>query len=506
MKPSFLVCLSMTLSACTAVGPDYKPPTVSTPKQWQGMAAPTAAQAKQADAWWQTFRDPQLNQLINEAITANLDVRKALMRVKDVRAQRVAIYASALPSMTARSNISRRLNNTSSGSSAAGGSSAGGGFGIGNQLIDIFQTGFDAQWELDFFGGVRRAAEAADATVDSEIENSRDILVTLIAEVARNYLELRANQQLLGITQANVTSQADTLALTQIRQQSGLADSLAAVRAEAQLATTQAQLPNYESQIQQKLHALSLLLGKQPAALNGKLQRPAPLPSVAATVIPDLPSELLKRRPDIRRAERLLAVATANIGVAKAELYPKLNLTAFLGLQNMSVKDVTPIGKSWSTAASLTLPIFNWGNLQANVSSKQALSEEAKLSYETAVLTAFKDVEDALIAYSKEQQRHQALARAVAANQLAVQLATERYQKGLTAFTEVLDSQQALYQTQSSQAESNLMVASNLVALYKALGGGWQTPVSTPMCQDCKNSWAESIHQEVKALLYKNQP
>ncbi|MDD5272196.1 MAG: efflux transporter outer membrane subunit, partial [Methylovulum sp.] len=388
-------------------------------------------------------------------------------------------------------------------SSAAGG----GGFGIGNQLIDIFQTGFDAQWELDFFGGVRRAAEAADATVDSEIENSRDVLVTLQAEVARTYLELRANQQLLAITQDTLKSQAQTLELMQIRQQSGLANSLEVTLADAQLAATQAQLPNYETQIQQKLHALSVLVGRQPAALNFRLQRPAPLPRIAATVIiPDLPSELLKRRPDIRRAERLLAVATANIGVAKADMYPKLNLTAFLGLQNMSVKDVTPIGKSWSTAASLTLPIFNWGNLQANLNSKQVLSEEAKLTYQSAILTAFKEVEDALIAYTKEQQRYQALERAVTANRLSVQLADERYQKGLTAFTDVLDSQQALYQTQSNLTASALTVASDLVALYKALGGGWQTQAQADGCKDCKNSWAESIHEEVKALLYKNQP
>jgi NodT family efflux transporter outer membrane factor (OMF) lipoprotein len=243
-----------------------------------------------------------------------------------------------------------------------------------------------------------------------------------------------------------------------------------------------------------------LLLGKQPAALNTRLQSPAPIPSVAATVIPELPSELLKRRPDIRRAERLLAVAVANIGVAKAELYPKINLTAFLGLQNMNIKDVTPIGKSWSTAASLTMPIFNWGNLQANIKSKQALSEAAKLDYETTILTAFKEVEDALVAYSKEQHRHQALERAVAANQMAVKLANERYQKGLTAFIDVLDSQQALYQSQNNLINSAMTVSSQLVALYKALGGGWQTQNLAGLCMECKNSWAESIHHGTKAL------
>ncbi|PPD44546.1 MAG: multidrug transporter [Methylobacter sp.] len=505
MKPQQMaLAISLLLTACAAVGPDYQTPDIATPKQWQSASGKQTAASTQTGTWWQTFNDPQLNLLVAEAIAANLDYKKALARIKDARAQRMSIFASALPALTAKSNISRRLNNTSGGSSQGG--TAGSGFGVGNQLIDIFQTGFDAQWELDFFGGVQRSAEAADATVESEIENSRAVLVTLLAEVARNYLELRANQQWLAITQDTLDNQTETLELTQIRQASGLANSLEVTQAQAQLAATQAQIPTYESQIQQKLHALSLLLGLQPAALNARLQRPAAIPSVIATVIPDLPSELLKRRPDIRRAERLLAAAVANIGVAKSELYPKINLTAFLGLQNLSVKDVTPIGKSWSTAASLTMPIFNWGNLQANIKSKQALSEEAKLDYETSILTAFKEVEDALVAYSKEQQRHKALERAVAANQLAVQLATERYQKGLTAFIDVLDSQQALYQSQNSLTDSALAVSSHLVALYKALGGGWQTQASAGTCNGCKNSWAESIHQGTKALSYKNPP
>lgn len=497
-RPSALL-ISLLVSGCTAVGPDYRAPTIAVPKQWQGSNSKPSPIAKATDTWWQTFNDPQLDRLINEAIAANLDLKKALVRIKDVRAQRTGIFASALPSLSAKSSISRRLNNTSGGSSQT----AGGGFGVGDQLIDIFQSGFDAQWELDFFGGVRRAAEAADATVDSEIENSRAVLVTLLAEIAKNYLDLRANQQLLAITQNNLKIQQDTLDLTKIRQESGLANSLEVTQAQAQLATTQAELPNYETQIQQSSHAISLLLGLQPAALTARLESPSPIPSVAATVIPELPSELLKRRPDIRRAERLLAVATANIGVAKSELYPKLNLSAFLGLQNLSVKEATPIGKSWSTAASLSMPIFNWGNLQANVKSKQALSEDAKLTYEATVLTAFKEVEDALVAYSKEQQRHKALAQAVAANQLAVQLADERYQKGLTAFIDVLNSQQSLYQTQSKLTDSTMKVSSHLVALYKALGGGWQTQNPINTCTDCKNNWAESIHQETKALLYK---
>ncbi len=466
--------LALLLSAC-AVGPDYKTPVVPVPKQWHTPTVkPTKTEA--LIKWWETFNDPILNQLITDATNANLDLKQALARVKDARAQRAVTFAAGLPALSARSNVNRRLNNSSAGSSQTGGAtSAAGGFGVGNQLINIFQMGFDAQWELDFFGGARRALEAADATLAGEEESSRDVLVTLLGEVARNYIELRANQQLVKITTENVAAQQDTLSLTEIREQSGLTSMLEVTEAQAQLAATQAQLPVYETLARQSIYALSVLLGREPGALLARLDRPGDIPGVTAAIIPDLPSELLKRRPDIRRAERQMAAASALVGVATAELYPKINLSAFLGLQNMRISDLTPVGKSWSTAATLTVPIFNWGRLKAAIKSKEAQSELAFLTYQSTVLGAFKEVEDALIAYSKEQQRQQSLTKAVAANQLAVQLANERYRKGLTAFIDVLASQQALYQSQSNLAASSAKLSNSLVALYKALGGGWQS-------------------------------
>jgi multidrug efflux system outer membrane protein len=467
---------ALLLSGCAAVGPDYERPKIPDLQQWTETTPGTQAHAEQPDKWWKSFNDPVLDKLIGDAITSNLDLKLALERIKDARALRSATIATGLPSLTAKSNLSRRFNNSSSSASQTGGtSSAISGAGVGNQLINIFQMGFDAQWELDFFGGVRRAVEAADATIDVEVENSRDVLVTLLGDVARNYIELRANQQLIVITAENLHAQQDTLALTQTRQQAGLASILEVTQAQAQAATTEAQLPNYETIARQSIHALSVLLGKEPGALAARLTQPATIPTITANVIADLPSELLQRRPDIRRAERQLAVANASVGVATAELYPKINLAAFIGLQNTTITDFTPIGKSWSAASSLTLPIFNWGKLNANIESKKAQFEQAFLTYQSTVLSAFKEVEDGLIAYSKEQQRHKALAQAVAANQLAVQLADERYQKGLTAFLDVLTSQTALYQAQSNLVSSESALSSNLVALYKSLGGGWQT-------------------------------
>ena len=468
----FAIFAALLLSGCFAVGPDYEPPKIPVPQQWSET---TTATGDQLDKWWKTFNDPVLDNLIREAIASNLNLKLALERVKDARVLRTATIAAGLPSLDAKSSISRRFNNTSSPTSQTGTSSAGGGFGIGNQLINIFQMGFDAQWELDFFGGVRRAVEAADATIDVEVENSRDVLVTLLGEVARNYIELRANQRLVAITRENLHAQQETQELTQIRQQTGLASMLEVTQAQAQAATTEAQLPNYETAVKQSIHALSVLLGKEPGALAVRLDRQGVTPAVASNVITNLPSELLQRRPDIRRAERQLAVANASVGVATAELYPKVNLAAFIGLQNTTITDFTPIGKSWSAASSITMPIFNWGKLNANIDSKKAQFEQTFLTYQSTLLSAFKEVEDALIAYSKEQERHKALAKAVEANQLAVQLADERYRKGLTAFLDVLTSQTALYQAQSLLISSESALSSNLIALYKALGGGWQT-------------------------------
>jgi NodT family efflux transporter outer membrane factor (OMF) lipoprotein len=472
--------IAVLLPGCFAAGPDYEPPKIPVPQQWSETTADLSQTGHgnntQTDKWWKSFNDPLLDNLINDAIASNLDFKLALERVKDARALRSATIAAGLPSLGAKSNVSRRFNNSSSSASQSGGTgSAIGGVGVGNQLINIFQLGFDAQWELDFFGGIQRAVEAADATVEMEVENSRDVLVTLLGDVARNYIELRANQRLVAITGNSIRAQQDTLALTQIRQQAGLANMLEVTQAQAQMATTQAQLPNHELAVKQSIHALSVLLGKEPGALAVRLEQQGVIPAVVANTTTNLPSELLQRRPDIRRAERRLAFANASVGIATAELYPKINLAAFIGLQNMHITDFTPVGKSWSAASSLTMPIFNWGKLNANIDSKKAQFGQAFLVYQSAVLSAFREVEDALIAYSKEQERRKALEQAVVANQLAVQLADERYQKGLSAFPDVLESQKALYQAQSLLVASESALSSNLVALYKALGGGWQT-------------------------------
>jgi outer membrane protein, multidrug efflux system len=465
------VFIILQISAC-AVGPDYKRPKIATPKQWH--ESNTVAKQALADDWWRLFNDKELDRLIREAVSNNLDYKIALERIKDARTQLTMTYASGLPNVSLKSTASRRFNNFASGGQS-GNPNAGGGFGVGNQHINIFQLGFDAQWELDFFGGVRRGLEAAEAGIETETENSRDVLVSLLGDIARNYIDLRANQLLLAISRNNLAAQREVQALTEIRRQSGLASQLEVSQAQAQADTTEAEIPNYEALIKQSIHALSTLLGREPGALTARLENSAPIPVDTASFFPDLPSELLMRRPDIRRAERQMAQANASIGVATAELYPKVNLAAFLGFQNNIVTAFTPIGKSWSAASTLTMPILNWGKLNANIRSKKSQYEQAFLTYQATVLNAFKEVEDALIAYTKGQERHKILEQADAANQLAVELAKERYETGLTGFIDVLQSQQALYQTEIYLAENAAKISSNLIALSKALGGGWQS-------------------------------
>ncbi|MGZ8096446.1 MAG: efflux transporter outer membrane subunit [Methylosarcina sp.] len=463
--------LGLLLPGC-AVGPDYVRPEVAVPAHWSEAKTAKAVLPKTYADWWRTFHDPALNRLMSDAIASNLDLQQAAARIREARTQRIQTIAAGLPTLSAGSNISRRRNALSFSSTAS--NLGTGGFGIGQQIINIFQMGFDAQWEIDLFGGVRRALEAADANIEVEEENRRDLQVTLLAEVARNYIDIRNAQQLVEVTRSNILSQQSTLELVQSRQRAGLVSELDVAQAASQVAATRAQLPALDTSKKQAVHALSILLGREPGALLNRFESSRPIPAPVNPAPADLPSELLQRRPDIRRAERQLAAASAQIGVATAELYPKVNLAAFLGLQNTKITDFTPLGKSWSMASSLSMPIFNWGKLQANIKGKKAIYEQSFAAYRTTILSAFKEVEDALAAYSNELERRQTLAQAAAANRLAVDLASERYLKGLTAFLDVLTAEKALYQSQSDLLESDAESSLQLVALYKALGGGWQ--------------------------------
>ncbi len=446
--------MPLLLSACV-VGRDYTSPEMPIPQKW----SENVATQKTSQEWWKSFNDEALNSLMNEAIGANLNLKQALSRVKEARILRRETIATGLPSLNSKNVASRRFNN----------SAIGGGSPVANQPINIFQLGFDAAWEIDFFGGIQRAIEAANASIDAEIENSHDVLLTLQGEVAKEYILLRANQQLAATLQTLLLAQAETVKLTQVRQQSGLMNAMEVTQVQAQFDNTAANLPHYETEIKHAIHALSVLLGRPPNALAKRFSDSKPIPN-STLLFTNLPSELLQRRPDIRKAERQMAIANAYVGIATAELYPKVNLAAFIGLQNLKITDFTPMGKSWSSASTITMPLFNWGKLQANIEAKDAQFEQAFLAYQSIVLTAFQEVENALVSYRNESERYDALSQVIRSNQIILDLTIERYNKGLTGFLDVLQAQQAMYQTQILQIESLAIIAQQNVALHKALG------------------------------------
>jgi len=461
--------LGVWLTGCM-VGPDYRLPEVKTPGKYAG--ARDHHNRPPPDAWWTVFKDPVLDRLIREAAAFNLDVKQTAQRILAARAERQRVIATGLPSLSGKANASQRRNDFITGSGGMNNPTAGGYFG--NSLIDIIQAGFDVQWEIDPAGGLFRRIESAQANLEAARDYRRALWVSLLAEVARLYIDMRANQRQIAITRANLATQEDTLGLTRARTQAGLDSEQEVAQQQAQAETTRSQLPAYEIAARQDVHTLAVLMGKSPDTLLYLLDAGDRLPAAPTTVVADLPSELLRRRPDILQAERELAAATADVGAATAELYPKVNLTAFIGMQNTKLTDFTPVGKSWAIAGGITTPIFNWGRIQANIDKSNAQQEQAFLNYQQTILTAFREVEDALVAYQREQTRRAALEQAVASNELAVKLAEERYLRGLTAFLNVLETQRALYLAQSSLIASNARIATSLVALYKALGGGWQ--------------------------------
>jgi len=348
---------------------------------------------------------------------------------------------------------------------------------------NLYQAGFDAGWEIDVFGGTRRAIEAARYGYEAQVEARRAALVTLLSEVARNYVALRGEQHELAIVQNNVASQVDTLRLTRSKFEAGIATDLDVARQEAQVASTQSQIPTLQTVIQQAIHRLSVLMNESPAALEEELALAEDLPSGPAVVPAGLPSDLVRRRPDVRQAERQLAQATANIGVAVADLFPKFNLTGALGLESLSLKTLASSKNIfWSFGPSLDWKIFSAGQVQANIRVQNARQEEALIQYRQAVLGAMSDVEDALVAYNQEQARREALKRAVESNRRATDLAKQLNQAGVVDFLNVLTAQQSLYLSEDQLAQSEQTVSTNLIALYKALGGGWE--VTDPIVAD----------------------
>lgn len=417
-------------------------------------------------AWWKTFRDPELDGLVSHVIRSNLTLRIAEARIREAHAQRDFVAGAAGPQFgaDASSSANRYPRN---------------GFPPLPPTVphyyDLYRAGVDASWELDVFGGTRRAIEAADARVAAAEFGRDDVLRALLGEVGSNYVEARAYQQQLAIARENIEAQERIVTLTRGRYRAGLTTELDMRQAMALLATTQSQVPALETGFRTATYRLDLLLGQQPGKLLSELSKAKPIPGAPPQVPVGLPSDLLLRRPDIRRAERDLAASTALIGVATADLFPRFSLTGVIGLESTHFGSWwSPGSQFWHVGPAMVWHLFESGRLKANIRVQNARQEQALARYEQTVLVSFEEVESALTAYAKEQLRRESLVQSVQASQRAQKLADDLYRHGLADFLRVLVSQRALYQAQAAVVRSDRDVALDLVALYKALGGGWE--------------------------------
>jgi len=496
MKSSALYSLAAVaalFAGCT-VGPDYKPPsTASTPAQWsEPLQGGETSQPDSVASWWRSFNDPELNSLINRAVAANLDLKIAEARVRQARAQAGIASSAFLPTLDANGSYTRQW------------VSKNGDFPLPpsvSQPFNLYQAGFDASWEIDVFGGNRRNVEATNAQLAATEYSRRDVLVSLLGDVARSYVETRAAQQRLAIAQQNISAKQDALNLTRERYNKGLTSDLDVAQASTLLATTQAAVPSLQSSIQVSIHRLSFLLALPPGALAGELSAVTPIPSSPPQVPVGLPSDLLRRRPDIQQAERTLAAQTALIGAATADLFPKFYLTGAAGLQTLNAGTFfNSNSKFWSIGPSVDWPLFEGEKIRSQIHVQNALQEQALANYQSTVLRAFSDVEDALVAYANEQTRRQSLAQAVDSSQQTLQLANDRYANGIASFLDVLDAERSLYATQDQLADSDRAISVDLISLYKALGGGWEispnpAPSSPPAPHSSSSTPAPAVAQ-----------
>jgi NodT family efflux transporter outer membrane factor (OMF) lipoprotein len=484
------------MAGCT-VGPNFtRPATWWNPTSWTAhRTTPRAATRSEPVAepidpqWWKLFNDPKLTDLEARVAAANLDVRVATVRLAQSRATLGVARADQFPVVNGNASYTREQESKhgvlslteGSGPPATQANGLGGTQGATPNTgifapFDLYQYGFDASWEADFWGRVRRNVESAQAQVEASQEARRDTLLTALAELARDYIQLRGVQRKTAITERNLDTARESLKLTQERAAGGLTTDLDVANAAAQVATTASQVPTLEAQSQQLINAIALLLGQAPSALEAELSTPQAIPPVPPRVPIGLPSQLARRRPDIRQAEAQLHAATADVGVAVADFYPTVTLSGSLALQATQFKNLGSWNaNTYAIGPSLTLPIFQGGRLRATLELRKAQQQEAGLVYQRTVLGALHDVDNALTAYDAEQRRRAQLEVAVEQNRRALDLARSRYTEGVADFLSVLDAERSLLAAEQQLTDSTTTVSTNLVQLYKALGGGWES-------------------------------
>jgi outer membrane protein, multidrug efflux system len=458
--------LSLLAGAGCRVGPNYKKPAVKVPSKFESTSPNIKAGVSgDLSTWWTNLNDPTLNALVRQVMQGNLDIKIAGDRIAQAQAIRGIVSGADQPHLDADASATRESYSLNSV------------FGpfLPERRVSDYIAGFNARWELDLFGKTARSIEAAQAGIDAAQENRRAVMVAMSAGVAKQYILVRQLQRQIEVANDNIRIQRNTLDVVQHRLKAGLVNELVVQQAKAQLEVTQAVLPKLDTELKQAIHRIGILTGQEPKALETQLTTGGEIPATKPMVPVGLPSELLTRRPDIRVAERNLAAATANIGVATADLFPRFSLTGSLGQESVNVDTISGgASRFWTLASGLSWPVLDAGIIRANIRLQNARQRQAYNLYVKSVLNALEEVEDALVAYGNEQQRTKRLEAGTEANRKSVELATQRYQKGLVDFLNVLDAERQLYQSQDALAVSRGRLALNLIALYESLGGGWQ--------------------------------
>lgn len=430
----------------------------------------TDSAAGEFKQWWKQYGDAQLDALVEKGIAGNKDLQIAISRVAQARTSVRVTRADQLPAVNTSGSVSRVRGGVNQGViHAQSGSNL-----ISAYETGVFQNGFDASWELDFFGARRKATKAASADAAASEENRRAVLLVTLSEICRNYMEMRGFESRLSILNRNIALQKDSLDLIRIRAEAGLATGLDVERQAAQLASSQASVPSLEAGRSEAVYRLAVLVGEAPGNLDQELSLQTKLPTPPAVISTGLPSELLVRRPDVREAQDAIAAQAARYGVSRTDLYPKFRISGSMGRQAASVDGLTLGGGNFfSIGPSVSLPIFSGGRIRSNIALQDEKLQEAKLRYESAVLQSLEEVQVALTTYDREQERVRRLAESADASRKAVELSQELYTRGLADFLSVLDAQRTLLDTEAQLEESRVAVVTDSVALFKALGGGW---------------------------------
>lgn len=464
MKLRAAIILICTALAGCAVGPSYREPKQSVPDQFSNAAQPALGPGEVVAQFWTLLDDPVVDRLVSDALAANKDLAQAAGNLQASRAAARLSGFDAFPTITAGGFYAHSLVSGQQLPLAA----------RDQRTIDTYDAGFDAAWELDFFGRVRRSNQAARAAAGAAEATLRDAIVSVTAEVVRNYCVLRGLQDQLAVAERNENNQRQTLQLVQVRLDAGRGTQLDVSRAAAQLATTEATIPPLRASIATTIHRLSVLTGRQPEALAPELSASRPMPTLPALNAIGGPEALLRRRPDVRIAERNLAQATARIGVAVADLFPRITFVGSAGYDSATWQDLgSSNSQTYSWGPSISWAALDLGRVRARIRIARAQTDIALAAYEAAVLNALEDTENSLVTYGESQRREVTLERAATESTTAARLARQRFEGGLSDFLSVLQAERDALAAQDSLAQGRTQTATSLVAVYKALGGGW---------------------------------